>query len=228
MFQTIVRVASLPSLFCVMEGVKICKKINLRLIMPEHRVLLHSQGRCFVYRAIWSKNQDTKLRDGVRVTLHLKADSHITCRAHALPLPCRTVKGLEYVFPFWFTQCGRVWFTLAMPCPCHAPTMPFFSRPRHSTAVERRPVVYLPAFCFFWLPRGVPRRTIKISDAGGQCETKQRLSWTRKRVVAAHNKKGDLLNCWTSSSDISGYNADFHEGHDTVGAEQRRGMACVN
>jgi hypothetical protein len=25
------------------------------------------------------------------------------------------------------------------PIPCHAPTMPFFSRPQHSTAVERRP-----------------------------------------------------------------------------------------
>ena len=30
-------------------------------------------------------------------------------------------------------------FTLAMPCPCHAPAMLFFSRPQHSTAVERRP-----------------------------------------------------------------------------------------
>jgi hypothetical protein len=48
------------------------------------------------------------------------------------------------------------------------------------------------------------------------------------RVVAAHYKKDDLLNCWTSSSDISGYNADFHEGHGTVGAGQGRGMACVN
>ena len=27
----------------------------------------------------------------------------------------------------------------AMPCLCHAPTMPFFSRPQHSTAVSRRP-----------------------------------------------------------------------------------------
>jgi len=44
-------------------------------------------------------------------------------------------------------------------------------------------------------------------------------------VVAAHYKKDDLLNCWTSSSDFSGYHADFHEGHDTVGAEQGRGMA---
>jgi hypothetical protein len=31
--------------------------------------------------------------------------------------------------------------------------------------------------------------SIPISDAGGQFETKQRLSWTRKRVVAAHYKK---------------------------------------
>ena len=55
------------------------------------------------------------------------------CRAHAIPLPCRATKSLECVFPIWFTQCGRVWFTLSMPCPCHAPTMLFFSRPQHST-----------------------------------------------------------------------------------------------
>jgi hypothetical protein len=70
-------------------------------------------------------------------------------------------------------------------------------------------------------------RSIPISDAGGQCENK-RLSWTRKRVVAAHYKKDALLNCWTSSLDISGYHADFREGHGTVRAGQGRGMACVN
>ena len=68
-----------------------------------------------------------------------KADSHIVCRAHAVSLPCRAAKGLECVFPIWFTQCGRVWFTFAMACPCYAPTIPFVSRPHHSTAVERRP-----------------------------------------------------------------------------------------
>ena len=41
-------------------------------------------------------------------------------------------------------------------------------------------------------------------------------------------KKDDLLNCWTSSSNISGYHADFHEGHGTVGAGQGNGMASVN
>jgi hypothetical protein len=70
--------------------------------------------------------------------------------------------------------------------------------------------------------------SIPISDVGGQCETKHRLSWTRKKVVAAQYKKDDILNCWTSSSDISGYHADLHEGHGTVGAGQARGMAYVN
>ena len=67
-------------------------------------------------------------------------------------------------------------------------------------------------------------RSIPISDASGQCETK-RFSWTRKRVVAAHYRKDALLNCWTSSSDISSYHAEFHERHSTVGAGQGRGTA---
>jgi len=70
-------------------------------------------------------------------------------------------------------------------------------------------------------------RSILISNAGGQCETEQCLSWTRKRVVAAHYKK-DLLNCWTSSLDISGYYADFHKGHGMTGARHGHGMLCVN
>jgi len=53
----------------------------------------------------------------------LKVDSHIACRAHDVPLPCRAAKGLECVFPIWFTQCGRVWFTLAMHCTCRAHAM---------------------------------------------------------------------------------------------------------
>jgi hypothetical protein len=43
-----------------------------------------------------------------------------------------------------------------------------------------------------------------------------------------HTTKKMLLNFWTSSSDISGYHADFHVGHGTVGAGQGRGKACVN
>ena len=45
-------------------------------------------------------------------------------------------------------------------------------------------------------------------------------------MVAAHYKIDDLLHCWTSSSDISGYHADIYEGHGNVGAGQgeRHGM----
>ena len=53
------------------------------------------------------------------VSVLLTADLHIACRAHVVPLPCHAAKGLECVFPIWFTRCSRVWFTLAMPRPCH-------------------------------------------------------------------------------------------------------------
>jgi hypothetical protein len=69
-------------------------------------------------------------------------------------------------------------------------------------------------------------------------ERKARKQWSRpphnnpylrlQRVVAAHYKKDDPLNCWTSWTVISGYHADFHEVHGTVAAWQGRGMACVN
>jgi hypothetical protein len=147
---------------------------------------------------------------------------------HSMPCPCcslamRAAESLECVFPIWFTQCGRVWFTLSMPRPYHALTMPFFSRPRHSTAVERRPVGYLPAFGFFRLPRGVSR--ILLSEAY-QASSQRSILTTVKSGSSTLQKK--LLNCWTSSSDISGYHADFDEGHGTVGAWQGRALACVN
>jgi len=46
-------------------------------------------------------------------------------------------------------------------------------------AVKKWHVVYLPVFGFFWLPHGVPQSQM----AGGQCETKQRLSWMRKNLL---------------------------------------------
>jgi hypothetical protein len=38
------------------------------------------------------------------ILVYLKADSHIACRAHAVPLPCRADKGLECGFPIWFWE----------------------------------------------------------------------------------------------------------------------------
>ena len=113
--------------------------------------------------------------------------------------------------------------------PCHR--RPCRSSQGHSTA--RPSIAALWATCWRSASPGyhaefheIVTRRIPISDAGGQCETKHRLSWTRKRVVAAHYKKDDLLQCWTSSSDISGYHADIHEGHGTVGRAGARHAMC--
>jgi hypothetical protein len=43
-----------------------------------------------------------------------------------------------------------------------------------------------------------------------------------------YQKHTNPLNCRASSSDISGYHTDFHEGHGTVGEWQGRGMTCLN
>ena len=73
-----------------------------------------------------------------------------------------------------------------MPRPCPALIKPFFSRPRHSTAVERRPVGYLPSFGFFRLPRGVPRRL--LSEAY-QSFSQRSIPTTVKRGSSTLKKK---------------------------------------
>jgi len=56
----------------------------------------------------------------INICIHnlcLKADSHIACRAHAVPLPCRAAKVLECVFPFDLHTTAVS--DSPMPCPCH-------------------------------------------------------------------------------------------------------------
>jgi hypothetical protein len=118
----------------------------------------------------------------------------------------------------------------AVPMPCSDHAVLLKATAHH---VRRQTARGLPArirllLATTWSSTKVVIRSIPISDADGQCETKQCLSRTSKRVVAAHYKKDDLLNCWTSSSVISGYHADFHDGHGPVGAWQGRGMLCVD
>ena len=79
---------------------------------------------------------------------------------HSMPCPCHSPVmlcryGFRLSFPhlIYTVQPCLIHTCHAMPRPCHALTMPFFSRPRHSTAIKRRPVGYLPAFGFFRLPR---------------------------------------------------------------------------
>ena len=83
---------------------------------------------------------------------------------HSMPCPCRAAKGFRMCLSqLIYTVLPCLIHTshaMPMPRPCHVLTMPSIPRPRHSTAVERRPMGYLPAFGFLRLPRGVPRRLL--------------------------------------------------------------------
>jgi hypothetical protein len=88
-----------------------------------------------------------KLTTYLHLVLRLKADSHIECSA---------AKGLECVSHLIYT---------VRPClihACHAAPMPCcdYAVLLKATAVERRPVVYLPAFGFFRLLHGVTRKLL--------------------------------------------------------------------
>jgi hypothetical protein len=142
-----------------------------------------------------------------------------TCHDVPMPRPCRSpampsrlrfrlcLSHLIYtVRPCLIQTCHAA----SMPRSFHATTMPFWKRLLNATAqrnigetwawngmcelasaVQKRHIGDLSAFGFFRLPRGVPRRLLS----------------------EAYNS----LNCRTSSSDISGYHTDFHEGHGTFG-----------
>jgi len=143
------------------------------------------------------------------------------CHAYAAPLPCPHL--IYTVRPCLI----HTYHAMPMPCSHHAVLLK--ATAKH---VRRETVCGLPARVrLFPAPTRsstkVVIRSIPISEAGHQYETKQRLSWARKIVVAAHYTKDDLLKCWTSSSDISGYHAEFREGHSTIRAWQLRDMACV-
>jgi len=68
-------------------------------------------------------------------------------------------------------------------------------------------------------------RRIPVSDAGGQCETKHRLSRARKRVVAAHYKK---TICYTVGLVVRIFPAIMRTFmKDTALSEQGRGAAWL-
>jgi len=164
-----------------------------------------------------------------------------------MPFPCHALPLRIYnVFPIWFTQCDRVWFTLAMPGPCHALILPFFSRPRHSTTVERRPVSYLPAFGFFRLPRGVSR--IFLSEAY-KFSLQRSIPTTVKSGISTLQKRQSVKTAglavrifsatmWTFTKDTAlskqGRGAAWHVwinaryGRGTAWARHGHGMLCVN
>jgi hypothetical protein len=110
-----------------------------------------------------------------------KANSHIACCAHAVPLPCHAVKYLECVFPTWFTLCGRVWFTLSMPCSDHAVLLK--ATVQHG---QRETACGLTGFSFSRLPRGVPRR---LFSEAYQSSSQRSIPKTVKSVISTLQKR---------------------------------------
>jgi hypothetical protein len=125
-------------------------------------------------------------------------------------MPCRAAKGLDCVFPIWITHCGHVWFTRhaapspspAIPPPCRSERD--FSRPRLSAAWTRHGMVCVNynRLCRYGTWATWPRS----ASYGYQAEFHE----------GCYQKHTNPLNCRTRSSDISGYHADFHEGHGII------------
>ena len=115
---------------------------------------------------------------------------------------------------------------------CHAAplpflTLPFFSRPGHSMAVEKELVGYLPVFGFFRLSRA---RSCNQTRTNLRCRW---LVWNQTLFIMDEEKSGSStlqkrrsVTLLDYQSDISDYHADIHEGHGTAGAGRGRGMAC--
>ena len=100
------------------------------------------------------------------------SDSYLLCQAHAAPMlfPCHAVPLRVQNVSFTFHLHTAAVSDSHLPCHAHATPMPcsdhavlLKATARHGTAVERRPVGYLPTFGFFRLPCGVPR--ILLSEA---------------------------------------------------------------
>jgi hypothetical protein len=161
---------------------------------------------------------------------------------HAVPLPCRVAKGLNCVFPIWFTQCDRVWFTNAMPpvpLPCHASTTPLWKRPLKATAqrgmgavwawhgmcelasiVQRRHVGDLPAFGFLWAEfhEGCYQKHTNPLN----CTLAVRIfpATTRtftKDTALSGNDRGAACHVWINAA-----------WQGMAGERHGRGMACAN
>jgi hypothetical protein len=132
----------------------------------------------------------------------LKANSHtIPCRSHAVPLRVLIVTHLIYTLRPCLIHTCHDHVVLKATSQGHSTARHGHGMSELASAIHRRYMGVLPAFGFFRLLRRVPRRL--LSEAY------------------------QSVNCRTISSDISGYHADFHEGHGTVWELQGNGMGAA-
>jgi hypothetical protein len=137
-----------------------------------------------------------------------------------MPRPCRATKGLDCVSHLIYTVRPCLIHTChaaPMSCPCHATTMLFWKRLLKSTAQRGMDGMA----CVNWHR---PSR----DGMWTTCPRSASNGYHAEFLEVCYQKHTIPSNCRTNSSDISGYHADLHEGHGTVGEWQMSGMVCVN
>ena len=77
---------------------------------------------------------------------------------------------------------------LPCPCPCHALTMPFFSRPRHSTAVSRRPCCAMALRRTTWSEHGMGMGMASVNQTRPHCVNQ--MGKTHSKPLAAWHGRG--------------------------------------
>ena len=122
----------------------------------------------------------------------LTADSHsMPCPCLSPAMPCRNGFRIRLSHLTYTVRPCLIHTYHAMPMPCSDHVARLKATAQHA----RRETACVLSVRVRLLPATTRSSTtfvirrIPISDVGGQCETKQHLSWTRKRVVAAHYKK---------------------------------------
>jgi hypothetical protein len=128
---------------------------------------------------------------------------------HAVPLPFRATKGLIYTMRSCLINTCH-----AMLCHDHAVLKA--TSQGHGTA---------------WHGHGMACVNWHRPSRDGMWATSPRSASSGYHTEFhgdCFQKHTNPLSCRTRSSDIYGYQADFLEGHGTVGEWQGRGMACVN
>jgi hypothetical protein len=136
------------------------------------------------------------------------------CCAHAIPLPCHTTKGLDCVFPIWFTQCSQVWSTYAMLRPCHATTMPFWKRLLKAMAQRGMGMAWQA-----WISIGHPE------SACGQPVRVRLLTATMRSSMKVVSEAYQSINLLDEQFRYFRLPRGLHEGHGTVKKSQGHGMA---
>jgi hypothetical protein len=135
----------------------------------------------------------------------------------AVSLPCHAVPLRVWIVSFPFDLHSAAVFDSYMPCrnraiprPCRSESD--FSRPRHRAAWTRH-------------ERDIARVNYHCPSRYGMWATSPRSASSGHHAEfheGCYQKHTNPLNRRTSSSDISGYHTDLHEGNCTVGEWQGR------